>query len=51
MAEITGLGYQAFMPDLLGGGWGSTLLTTYVLLAIWYIFIRYNESTSKFTVF
>ena len=51
LAEITGLGYQAFMPDLLGGGWGSTLLTTYVLLAIWYIFIRYNESTSKFTVF
>ena len=51
MAEITGLGFQAFMPDLLGGGWGSTLLTTYVLLAIWYIFIRYNESTSKFTVF
>jgi hypothetical protein len=51
LAEITGLGYQAFMPHLLGGGWGSTLLTTYVLLAIWYIFIRYNESTSKFTVF
>jgi len=47
---MTGLGFQAFMPDLMSG-WGYTLITTYVLLAIWYIFIRYNESTSKFTVF
>ena len=50
MAEMTGLGFQAFMPDLIGS-WKYTLLTTYGLLAIWYIFIRYNESTSKFTVF
>jgi len=50
MAEMTGLGYQAFMPDLMGG-WQYTLLTTYGLLAFWYAFIRYNESTSKFTVF
>jgi uncharacterized membrane protein YedE/YeeE len=50
MAEMTGLGFQAFMPDLMGG-WEYTLLTTYTLLAAWYIFIRYNESTSKFTVF
>jgi uncharacterized membrane protein YedE/YeeE len=49
-AEITGLGYQAFMPHLLGN-WGYTLAVTYGLLAIWYAFIRYNESTSKFTVF
>lgn len=50
MAEISGLGYQAFMPDLLGG-WGSALLLTYCLLIVWYAVIRYNESTSKFTVF
>jgi hypothetical protein len=50
MAEVTGLGFEAFMPDLLGG-WVYTLLLTYVLLVVWYIFIRYNESTSKFTVF
>jgi len=50
MAEITGLGFQAFMPDLLGS-WETTLSVTYVLLVIWYIFVRYNESTSKFTVF
>ena len=49
-AEITGLGYQAFMPHLLGN-WDYTLAVTYCLLAIWYAFIRYNESTSKFTVF
>lgn len=50
MAEMTGLGFQAYMPDLMGG-WAPTLLTTYALLGVWYIFIRYNESTSKFTVF
>jgi len=50
MVEITRLGFQAFMPDLLHG-WQYTLLLTYVLLGIWYVFIRYNESTSKFTVF
>jgi len=50
MAEITGLGFQAFMPDLMGG-WKYTLATTYSLLLSWYIFIRYNESTSRFTVF
>jgi hypothetical protein len=50
MAQISGLGYQAFMPDLLGN-WEYTLLLTYVLLALWYALVRYNESTSKFTVF
>ncbi len=50
MSEITELGYQAFLPDLLGG-WQYTLSITYLLLSVWYIFVRYNESTSKFTVF
>ena len=50
IAEITDLGYQAFMPDLLGG-WEVTLMVTYALLLFWYLFVRYNESTSKFTVF
>lgn len=50
IAEITGLGYQAFMPDLFGS-WKSSLLLTYVLLIFWYMFTRYNESTSKFMVF
>lgn len=50
VAEITGLGYQAFMPDLLGG-WANALPVTYTFLALWYIFVRYNESTSKYTIF
>ena len=50
MAEISPLGYQAFLPDLVGG-WGWTLLTTFGLLLLWYLFVRYNESTNKFTVF
>ncbi|MGB5455463.1 MAG: YeeE/YedE thiosulfate transporter family protein [Gammaproteobacteria bacterium] len=50
VAQVSGLGFQAFMPDLFGS-WEYSLLLTYVLLAVWYIFVRYNESTSKFTVF
>lgn len=50
VAEITGLGFQAFMPDLFGD-WEYSLLLTYVLLVVWYIFVRYNEATSKSTVF
>lgn len=50
MAEVSPLGFQAFMPDLLGG-WGWALLVTFALLLVWYLFVRYNESTDKFTVF
>ena len=50
MAEVTPLGVQAFMPDMMGNWWGPLLLT-YVILVVWYLFIRYNESTSRFTVF
>jgi uncharacterized membrane protein YedE/YeeE len=50
IAEITGLGFQAFMPDLFSS-WEYTMLLTYTMLAVWYVLIRYNESTSKFTVF
>ena len=50
MAETSKLGYQAFLPDLIGG-WGWTLLITFGLLILWYLFVRYNESTNKFTVF
>jgi uncharacterized membrane protein YedE/YeeE len=50
MAEISSLGYQAFLPDLTGS-WGWTLLITFGFLLLWYLFVRYNESTNKFTVF
>jgi uncharacterized protein len=47
--EMTGIGYQAYWPDLLGG-WGLTLLLSALLLAGWYALVRYNESTEKFTL-
>ncbi len=50
MAEISPLGFQAFLPDLLGGWLGALLLSLLILL-VWYLFVRYNESTGKFTVF
>jgi uncharacterized protein len=49
MAEVSGLGVQAFLPDLIGG-WGWALLLMFGLLLLWYLFVRYNEATSKFTV-
>ncbi|MCX7896934.1 MAG: YeeE/YedE thiosulfate transporter family protein [Rhodocyclaceae bacterium] len=47
--EVTKLGYQAYWPDLLSG-WGWTLIVGALLLLLWYAFVRYNESTEKFTV-
>jgi len=46
---VTAVGYQAYWPDLLGG-WAPTLLLSGALLLIWYLLVRYNESTEKFTV-
>jgi uncharacterized membrane protein YedE/YeeE len=48
--DVTGIGYQAYWPDMLPG-WGWTLLVSGALLLLWYAFVRYNESTEKFTVF
>jgi len=50
MAEVTPLGVQAFMYDMMGGSWGAALSLTYGLLLLWYLFVRYNESTNRFTV-
>lgn len=47
--EMTGIGRQAFFPDLLGG-WGWTLLIGFGLLALWYAVVRWNETTEKLTV-
>lgn len=47
--EITKVGYQAFWPEIIPG-WGWTLIVAGVLLLAWYVFVRYNESTEKFTV-
>jgi uncharacterized membrane protein YedE/YeeE len=47
--DVTAVGIQAFWPDLLPG-WGWTLIAGGLLLVVWYGFVRYNESTEKFTV-
>lgn len=49
MVEYSALGFQAYLPDLVGGwGWTYTIMLT--VLAVWWILVRYNESTEKFTV-
>ncbi len=48
--EITQLGFQAYLPDLLGG-WGWVYGLSAVVLTVWYLLVRYNESSERFTVF
>ncbi|MBI4985173.1 MAG: YeeE/YedE family protein [Rhodocyclales bacterium] len=47
--EVTGIGFQAYLPELFGG-WGASLALSAVLLLVWYALVRYNESTEKFTL-
>ena len=49
MLEESKLGIQAFFPTLLDG-WGWTYLAIGALLLLWYLLVRYNESSEKFTV-
>jgi len=50
MLEESALGIQTFFPAMLGG-WGWTYLATGAFLLVWYLLVRYNESTEKFTLF
>jgi len=47
--EFTKVGIQAYLPDMLGG-WEWAYLTGFGILLLWYILVRYNESSEKFTV-
>jgi len=47
--EATRLGYQAYFPAMLGG-WGWALFASAAVMLLWYVLVRYNESTEKFTV-
>ena len=47
--EKTAVGFQAYLPDMVGG-WGWTFLISGTILLVWYLLVRYNESTEKFTV-
>ncbi len=47
--EMTRVGFQAYLPEMLGG-WGWTLAIGAGLLLLWYALVRYNETTEKFTL-
>ncbi|MBE0614895.1 MAG: YeeE/YedE family protein [Burkholderiales bacterium] len=47
--EFTRIGVQSYLPDMLAG-WNWTYLLGFGILLLWYLFVRYNESTEKFTV-
>jgi hypothetical protein len=49
LVEVTKVGQQAYLPDMLGG-WSWTYLLSFGILLVWYLLVRYNESTEKFTV-
>lgn len=49
MLEESRLGIQAHFPVMFDS-WGWTYLACGVLLLLWYLLVRYNESTEKFTV-
>lgn len=49
LVEETKVGMQAYLPNLLGG-WGPTYALCFGILLAWYLAVRYNESTEKFTV-
>ena len=47
--EMTNVGFQAFLPEMIGG-WGLTMLLGGGLLLLWYALVRYNESSERFTL-
>lgn len=49
LVEATPVGTQAYLPTMLGG-WPATYAVVFGLMALWYGFVRYNESTERFTV-
>jgi hypothetical protein len=49
MLEESRLGIQTYFPAMFDG-WGWTYLASGALLLLWYLLVRYNESSEKFTV-
>ena len=47
--DYTQLGGQAWLPDMLGGQVAALLVGLGILL-LWYLWLRYNESTERFTL-
>jgi len=49
LVEASKVGIQVFLPETFGG-WTWFYLFTFGMLLLWYLLVRYNESTEKFTV-
>jgi uncharacterized membrane protein YedE/YeeE len=49
LVEVTKVGKQVFLPDTFGA-WGWVYLLSFAVLLVWYLLVRYNESTGRFTV-
>ncbi len=49
LVEESAVGIQIHLPDILGG-WGWAYALGLGVLVLWYLLVRYNESTEKFTV-
>ena len=49
LVEVTRIGTQAYLPEWLGG-WSYAYLIGLGVLLVWYLWVRYNESTEKFTI-
>lgn len=49
LVETSKVGIQVFLPESFGG-WAWFYLFTFSILLLWYLLVRYNESTEKFTV-
>jgi hypothetical protein len=50
LLEESPMGYQTYLPAMLDG-WGWTYLATGAFLLAWYLLVRYNESSERFTLF
>lgn len=50
LVEVTKVGTQAYLPEIFGG-WGWVYFFSFVILLIWYLLVRYNESSERFTIF
>ncbi len=50
LVEVSKVGEQVFLPQWLDG-WGLVYLLSFGMLLLWYLLVRYNESTETFTVF
>jgi uncharacterized protein len=49
LVEETKVGVQAHLPAMFES-WAMAYLITFVILLFWYLMVRYNESTGRFTV-